>query len=367
MDRRSVQPGSDDQRQRPAAGHAMTTRALRSAPSILPLYARAAAPLLPGASLLPFVGGRGGELPDLELTLAGARVEPDRLAAYAHVCGLSLRETLPATYPHVLAFPLHLALVADRSFPFGAIGLVHISNRIGLHRPIHVEEPLDLSVRASALSEHPRGRTFALVSEARVGGELVWEDASTMLRRGPGTTTGADEVGGSSQGRSEDPRPKAPPPDIPQPDSPQPEVLPASSQWHLSGDLGRRYAAVSGDRNPIHMHALAAKAFGFRRAIAHGMWTKARCLASLEGLLPDAFSVEVRFRRPIELPARVAFGSAAEGDGIGFAVRDAKQGTPYLDGRVEPTEADPRTAAPAAGAPGQADGDPPASEERRMR
>ena len=55
---------------------------------------------------------------------------------------------------------------------------------------------------------------------------------------------------------------------------------PGGVEWRLPGDLGRRYAAVSGDRNPIHLYALTAKAFGFPRQIAHGMWSKARCLAA---------------------------------------------------------------------------------------
>ncbi|HSR94632.1 MAG TPA: MaoC/PaaZ C-terminal domain-containing protein, partial [Solirubrobacterales bacterium] len=106
-------------------------------------------------------------------------------------------------------------------------------------------------------------------------------------------------------------------------------------------DLGRRYAAVSGDRNPIHMHAWTAKPLGFPRAIAHGMWTKARCLAALESRLPDAFTVDVRFRKPIPLPARVEFASSADGEEIAFEVRDAKRQTPHLDGRVGPLEAKP--------------------------
>jgi acyl dehydratase len=292
----------------------METRALSSPPRTLPLYARTVAPLLPGASLLPFLGGRGDELPDLELTLAQVRVDPERLAAYAHVCGFSLRDELPATYPHVLAFPLHLALMADRRFPFGAVGLVHLANRIVQHRPIQLGEALDLRVLTTPLQEHPRGRTFALVSEVRVGEELVWEDHSTMLRRGRGTgAAGQREKHG---GRAEPP--------------------PRGAVWRLPGDLGRRYAAVSGDRNPIHMHALAAKLFGFPRAIAHGMWTKARCLAALERRLPADFSVEVDFRRPILLPGEVAFGSEDLEDGaIGFAVQDTRGASRHLEGRVE--------------------------------
>jgi acyl dehydratase len=108
------------------------------------------------------------------------------------------------------------------------------------------------------------------------------------------------------------------------------------SHWHLRADLGRRYAAVSGDRNPIHLSAPTAKLLGFQRAIAHGMWTKARCLAALEGRLPEAFTVDVAFRRPILLPGRVAFASSAGDGAIRFAVRDPAGAHTHLEGTVAP-------------------------------
>jgi acyl dehydratase len=285
----------------------MATRELESAPRILPLYARAAAPLVPGASLLPFVPGGGGEIPELELRLPDAEVDPARVAAYAKVCGFSLRDTLPATYPHVLAFPLHMALMADGHFPFGAIGLVHVGNRIEQLRPVRTGEPLSLRVTAGPLEPHGRGQTFAILTEASVGDERVWEETSTILRRR------GDGNGAPGERPAEG------------------EEAPASAEWRLPGDLGRRYAAVSGDRNPIHMHALTAKALGFPRAIAHGMWTKARCLAALEPRLPGAYLVDVRFRRPVLLPGTVEFGGSA----AGFFVRSTAG--PHLEGRVEPS------------------------------
>ncbi|HEY3758886.1 MAG TPA: MaoC/PaaZ C-terminal domain-containing protein [Solirubrobacteraceae bacterium] len=318
----------------------MATGQLSGPPRILPLYARTIAPLLPGASLLPFVGGRGGELPALELALPQVAVDRDRLAAYTHVCGFSLRDTLPATYPHVLAFGLHLALLTDRRFPFPAIGLVHLSNRIVQHRPIQLGETFDLRVYTTSLQEHPRGRTFALVSEARVAGELVWEDRSTMLRRGARAaterreTSSGDGEPGEDGGRRESEEPGGSEPGVSAAAEP-PALPPRSALWRLPGDLGRRYAAVSGDRNPIHMHALSAKAFGFPRAIAHGMWSKAHCLAALEQLLPDSFSVTVDFGRPMLLPGTVAFGSEdLEDRAIGFAVWDERSSKRHLEGRI---------------------------------
>ncbi len=310
----------------------MATRTLEHAPSILPLYARAAAPMIPGASLLPFVPGGGGEIPDLDLKLAGVSAGAAAVADYARVCGFALRDNLPPTYPHVLAFPLHMAVMADGAFPFGAVGLVHVENRIEQRRPIRVAEELTIRVRPTALEPHPKGQTFSLVTEVTVDGELAWESVSTMLRRGKKDGENAVDPAMREEARSHEGEDRAA----------VPENTPASANWKLGGDLGRRYAAVSDDRNPIHMHALTAKPLGFPSPIAHGMWTKARCLAALDSRLPDAFAVDVRFLKPILLPGRVEFASVEEGKAIAFAVRDAGNRVPHLDGRVEPLEQKPQ-------------------------
>lgn len=313
----------------------MESRTLTSVPRILPLYARAAAPMLPGASLLPFVPGAGGEIPELELELAGVRADSAAVATYARVCGFALRDHLPPSYPQVLAFPLQMAVMADGSFPFGAVGLVHLENRIVQRRPIAIGDELTIRVRPTKLRPHPKGRTFTLETEVLAGGEAAWESVSTMLRRGrrgaggDGTDSDAVDPGEQKEVRSSRGAEF----------EALPDDAPASAEWRLGGDLGRRYAAVSGDRNPIHMHSLTAKPLGFPAAIAHGMWTKARCLAAQESRLPDAFSVDVRFRKPILLPGRVEFASSIdEGGEIRFAVRDARRQVPHLDGLLRPAE-----------------------------
>jgi hypothetical protein len=285
-------------------------RELHSAPSLLPLFARAGVAMIPGASRLPFVGGGGGDVPELTLSMNDVAVDRDRLAVYDRVCGFDVGDTLPATYPHMLAFPLHLALMTDGRFPFPAIGLVHIFNRIAQHRPISARERLGLRVWAGPLEPHPRGTQFSIHSEARVSEELVWEEVSTNLRRGRSSDGEAPQTSGPPSARD----------------------LPANATWKLSGDLGRRYGSVSGDLNPIHVHSLTARLFGFPSAIAHGMWTKARCLAALGPELPGALTVEVAFRKPILLPATVSFAEARRGGEIQFGVSDRARGTPHLDG-----------------------------------
>ena len=285
------------------------TKHLESSPATLPLFARAAVGAIPGSGKLPFLAGGGGAVPDLELELADLEVDTGRLAEYARVCGFRLGDALPATYPHVLAFPLHMRLLTDPAFPFPAIGLVHVANRIEQTRPLGAFEPLTLRVRATQPERHPKGRTFRLLTEAWAAGELVWRGESTNLRRG-----GEDSSAAKDQGSSE------------------PAALRDEAEWALPRDLGRRYAGVAGDRNPIHLYGFTAKAFGFPRQIAHGMWTKARCLAQLDTRLPDAFTVDVAFKRPILLPSKVTFASAD--DASAFGVRSARDDTPHLAGSI---------------------------------
>ena len=291
-------------------------RVVEGSPSTLPLMLKAALPVLPGAGLVPGVRKTGGDLPDLALTRHDVPVDRAHLAAYSEVCGFPLKETLPVTYPHLLAFGLHMAIMTDGSFPFPAIGTVHLENSITQHRPIQATERLQVTARPDHLRPHPKGTVFDLLTTVHSGGEPVWEETSTFLRIGKGDR---DAASSALDG-------------LEQPES-------TGTSWRLAGDLGRRYAAVSGDHNPIHLYALTAKAFGFPRQIAHGMWSKARCLAALDGRLPDAVTTEVAFKKPVLLPGTVTFGSARRADGYAFALARPKDGKPHLLGRFRPAEA----------------------------
>ncbi len=294
-------------------------RTLDQSPSLGGLYAKAAIPAIPGLARLT---GRGqvtarppGEpadavpvLPALEVELPRVGLDASHLARYARVCGFDPRRGVPATYLHVLAFPLHLELMTDATFPFPVLGLVHLSNTITQRRPLTVEEEIDLRVRAAQLDlQHELGRTITLVSEVSVAAQVVWREETVLLQKVT-----------RDRGVAQPPRPAAPT---------------GPMHWRLEGNLGRRYAAVSGDRNPIHLSTMTAKAFGFRRPIAHGMWTKAKALASLEQRVPDAFSVRVDFAKPIYLPGTVWFGARDREEYVELGVTSAP-GRTHLVGRL---------------------------------
>ena len=280
---------------------------VESTPSLTTLLARAVV-TAPGRS--------GSQLPDTTVVRRGVAIDRDEVADYAEVCGFTLTDRLPVTYLHVLAFPLSVQIMAGRDFPFALAGLVHVRNRITQHRPVTADEVVDLSVHLADLRPHPKGRQFDVVAEATVDGATVWSSASTYLKRGGGDDDAPTDTAGAAAVAVDE--------------------LPLTATWKVPGDIGRRYGAVSGDRNPIHMSSLTARAFGFPRAIAHGMWTKARSLAALEGRLPDAFEVDVLFKVPVLLPATVEYATRPDGDGWQLGLR-SRSGKPHLAGAVAPT------------------------------
>lgn len=294
----------------------MAVRELAERPSVWRLYGQILAGALPGRR-----GGRTvaaeSPAPPGGLRLRGIAADPGNLDAYRRVCGFARgAQALPPTYPQVLAFPLHLALMTDPAFPFSALGLVHVANTVEQLRPIPARASLDLDVRAGEPRPHPRGVQVAVHTEVSVAGEVAWRGEAVMLSR---STVVADA---------------APPAEDPVAGLVPAEAPTGPQTWRLPGDLGRRYGAVSGDRNPIHLCDLTAKPFGFSRHIAHGMWTKARCLAELGNRLPDAHTARVAFRKPVALPGTVRFGARVEDGVLDFAVTAPSTGSPHLLGRV---------------------------------
>jgi acyl dehydratase len=267
---------------------------LESAPDLRRIYATAALRR----------GNASDTLPDVRWSRAGIRVDVDDLVAYARVCRFPVSGTLPPTYPHLVAFPLQMVAMSSDRFPLPLLGAVHVENRIDVVRPVDVDEPLDVSVWAQDLRPHRRGRQVDLVSEVTVRGEAVWRGVSTYLSRGAE-------------------HPEAEPSEPPSTDSLA--AVTAGPLWRLGEGTGRAYAAVSGDWNPIHVHALTARPFGFPSAIAHGMYSYARVLASLGPRLPEAgLTSHVWFRKPVRLPSSVRLRTAFEASRTLSVLEDAK-------------------------------------------
>ncbi|MCK9796151.1 hypothetical protein M1843_20605 [Isoptericola sp. 4D.3] len=314
-----------------SAGEPLRVETLPTLPGLGALYARGAAAsgriaagrAMPG---LPVIGqGRAAEgdgearpltLPDVAHRVTGVPTVDlaHHLHDYQRLLHEPVTDVLPAGYLHVLAFPLATAVMVRGDFPLPLLGMVHLANAVELRGPVVVGDVLEVRAWAENLRPHKRGVQVDLVAEVRrqaePGGAPVWRGVSTYLAKGFHLPwTGEPDLPAAATGGDGDERAPAgtwtPP-------------LP-TGRWALGPGTGRAYGAVSGDRNPIHLSALSAKAFGFPRAIAHGMYTAARALADVGHARGDAYRWTVEFASPVLLPGTIDVAVTPDGDGTGFA------------------------------------------------
>lgn len=249
-------------------------------------------------------------LPQVEYVVDSFKIDPNHLKAYNEVCGFKNNGYIPAIYLAVLSQILQMHMMTSEAFPFAVLGLVHIRNAVKQTRKIGVNEQLSLSCKFGELKPHDKGVQFDFITTAKVGNDVVMEGTTTYLSRQKTDAKPAEKVKEDSV--------------------PNYEV---QAVWDVSENTGRRYAKTSGDFNLIHIHALTAKAFGFKQAIAHGMWSKARALASIT--LPDAYEADVWFKLPMYLPSKVEFLTAQQPKQIDFLIRNEKTQKPHVSGVIK--------------------------------
>ncbi len=258
-------------------------------------------------------------LPPTTYVVPGVQVDADHLTTYQHLLGEAASDVLPAGYVHVLGFPLAMAVMVRTDFPLPLLGMVHLANSVVQRRAVRLGDTLEVRAWAQHLAPHRSGTSVELVVEVAVEGdassEPAWRGVSTYLAKGVRLHPGPPPEG---EARAEVPT-GAP-----------------TGLWTLGADVGRRYAAVSGDRNPIHLSGLAAKAFGFPRAIAHGMYTASRALADVGVARGETYRWDVAFDRPVLLPGAVTVRVVPAEDGTGFDYVGWSKERVHLSGRVAP-------------------------------
>ena len=282
---------------------------LPALPPVLPAFARAA---LSASRKVP----SPVEIPQWTVRVPSLGFDRQQVAAYNALCGFSRADRIAMTYPQVLATPLYLNLMTRPGFPLPLMGLVHVRNTIESRRELSIDENFDVSVAIGASREVRAGLELDLiVSFAELDGDVLWKATMTLLKRGP-------------KRDGEAPAAKAP----------AAQAEPGIAQYltlRAPEDMGRRYARISQDFNPIHLYAASAKLFGFKRAIAHGLWTKARVLSELSPRLARAPRLfDVQFRQPLLLPGRASLRYVQEPARIDFTLLEASGSKVHLAGSL---------------------------------
>ena len=252
-------------------------------------------------------------LPKVALAISSVTLDAQHIARYAAICGFSASQGVPLIYPQMLTFPLVTAFMCSPECPWPAMGTVHLANSIEQRKQLRAGDTVRVEMGTGELFTHEKGQGFTLDLRILRDGELVWSATQSLLRVGVKETSGQPFASQLALDTS----------------------LSCQTEFTAPADMGRRYGTVSGDRNPIHLTAMTAKLFGFKRAIAHGMWTKARALSYLLPADPlEQASVAVEFKTPLLLPGRATLWTARSSQGAQFEVRDKKGERPHLRGQL---------------------------------
>jgi acyl dehydratase len=252
-------------------------------------------------------------LPDLEYRVGGVRADPVRLLAYQRLMGDTVRDVLPSVLVHGMVFPVAMSVLADRAFPLPLLGMVHLAHEVEHRRAIASDELLDARAWTQNLRPHHAGTQFDVVCEVSAAGALAWRGVSTYLAKGVW----------------DGPRPQRPEREA------EAELPLRTAVWRLGSDVGRRYAGVLGDYNPIHLGKLPARALGIKRHIAHGMYLAGRALAATAPH-DGGYAWSINFEAPVFLPGTVQFGVEEDDAGSRFVGWHEKTSKRHFSGSVRP-------------------------------
>jgi len=249
--------------------------------------------------------------PEIVASVPGVSLDRVTIDRYAEMCGFGATATLPVTFPHVLAMPLHLAIFASAAFPLRPMGLIHLSNVIECLGELTAGSRVDITVAARNYQRTDAGLAFDMATEISSGGRPLWRETCVFMSRWP-------EV--MARPGSRPPRPPKAPKDS--------SVL---AELDVSLRTAWAYARVAGDYNPIHLSDRAARFLGLRGSIGHGMWSLARSLAQAPvPVIPQGVRIETQFLTPVQLPARVSIKEwRAEGQ-VKRALCDVRTGRVHM-------------------------------------
>ena len=277
----------------------------------LPAFPNSRALLLKAATTLMKKPSPDARAARLAARVKGVVINRTWVRQYNAVCGFK-EDDISLTAPQALAAPLHLYLLCQPEQPMPMLGLVHLRNSIECSRALEYGVPYDVLVTVGDTRSISPGLEFDVHTRFLVGDEVHWKSTMTVLCR----VKNMPELLANTHATQ------------PAPVEPLSTTDAQCVVVDVPENQGRKYAKVSNDYNPIHLHACTARIFGFKHAIAHGMWTAAKTLSIVEaGLGARASKFDFSFKQPVFLPSNIVVKHAIAGATANFEVlaeRDSK-------------------------------------------
>ena len=232
-------------------------------------------------------------------------IDVDNLEAYKEY--FNFKSQLPVTYIYIVAQRALLHLMLHKEFTIAVPGIVHISNEVQLTAQFNIDEKIE--IKASIHVPVKEGSLFpkAEIIFYQKGVEVARNISNYIAKRKSPKKSSKRKENVSTFGLDS-----------------------FREEWVIEKSIGKSYAQLSQDKNPIHTSKLFAKMIGFKRPIAHGWYSVNRVVSVAEKENNCTFkSIRVAFNKPIYLPSKVQFQL---NDGNQFKVTNPYKAYTYLEG-----------------------------------
>ena len=252
-------------------------------------------------ALRPSAGLRQGRIPALVLRWSGLRIEQGQREALARLTGLADSPGLELLLPHVIGFPLTMAMLTHRSYPLPIWNALQIRNRLVLEERIAHGREHVLETRVAGHRILEKGAEIDIATELLGGTRRVWRSKATFFYRG----------------RFVAPSVAQEPPQAPEISS---DAREAAFEMPRGG--GGAMARMTGDYNPIHWWGWYARRMRFATRFLHPQRTVGICMAHLPAPASERQSLDLWIKGPVfyGTPAVLRYEPRESGARFGLSV-----------------------------------------------
>jgi hypothetical protein len=259
--------------------------------------------------------------PDFSFIWRGYEISRAALATLQRFAGRDdaiTTDRLLLLAPHVTGFRLTMAMLMHPDWPLPIWRALQLRNRLLRSGEVKVAYPSDLIVQAIGWRVHDKGIELDVHAQLLQGEDCPWESVTTFYYRGAfkgprlhGADDGAPFVS-------------------PVIDGSRPPV----ARWTVDGGSSLRFAALTGDYNPLHLLDAYARKTGFAAASAHPQRIAAQCLGHLAPTTAPPQQLDLWLKGPVYFGRTVALREARSEDGDDFALGLDGDDRPAMVGRM---------------------------------
>jgi len=210
------------------------------------------------------------------------------------------------SFAFVASFPVICQCLVQSNIPSPLLGLIHISSEFSVENPHNWLLPSDIEVNIKHVNKTDKGLVYEVETLIYQMDYLTIQNTNVMLDKDRSYKPDNKVTSNKAEDLA---------------------INKALSSTGIGLKTALKYAWLSKDLNPIHLHPVFARAFGLKTALIHGMFNAHYCLGELSkrDLLKNTDNVKFEFNRPCFMPNQVFLRPYENSSNYGLFSKDKSE------------------------------------------